>query len=448
MEKIVSTISIDYREHWTDWDSYREIVANELDATNMMPILRVTGSTAEVIGTGDGMTKAQFVILGEGENKGSDKIGKFKEGIKIGLGRLIKGGTKVTAQSRDWICTLGVEESLGIPVLVYYFEETNDYYNGVKYTLEDIDVQKMQEYHDTRFLPNESDDIILSDTTYGKILTGAFAGKLYHKRVWVQDIEENHLFGYDLFQMKLGTDRSFAHYWSMGTELGNLLERLEDEEIIDQVLDAWQKDTFESRARNMNLNDTWRDVFYQKHGEDAVVSDDAELRGKVSYNSAKLVRLQSEALVSALESAGIVEAQNFITQRVEERREIQAKSFDDISQRKKNNVKIAFGIVQNLKMFRSTFRDMVLEDRLLFFNSNLNDSRAFGEVGGNKVWIPLDTIHDPVAMCKTIVHELIHNEYGVSDLSAEMQALQGEAFKKLLEYAYHFMSPRSLEQRV
>jgi hypothetical protein len=138
-------------------------------------------------------------------------------------------------------------------------------------------------------------------------------------------------------------------------------------------------------------------------------------------------------------------AEEYLKEKDKERRETEYKYYEDVNKKKQRNIKIAFGLVANTGMFRNTFRNMVEGNLLRFFNSTLNEGRAFAK-DRQEIYIPLDKIHDPLELFRIIVHELIHIEYHADDLSTEMQSLQGQAMKRLLEYAYRFMSPKVLIQ--
>jgi len=205
-----------------------------------------------------------------------------------------------------------------------------------------------------------------------------------------------------------------------------------------------QKDSLESQVRNMQPSTVWYKVFIRKYGAKAVVSDDSELRGKVAYEGGKMVKFQNKEITNMLTSIGALLAETFIEEKMEERRETEFKYFDDVSKKKQRNIKIAFGIIQKTGMFKSTFKDMVQEGRLRFFNSTLNDGRSFGQLGGDKISLPLSIIHDPVRLVKSIGHELIHNEFDCDDLSEEMQAYTGHFIMKLTTVLLVYLSPKTL----
>jgi len=381
------------------------------------------------------------VILGVSEKSGDNKRGQYGEGLKIALGVLKRSGADITVYSNGWMCTIQVVDNLGEPVLAYEFDEVDSPYQGVKYHIEGIRSNEIKEIFDTRFLPTESDDYIVNDISFGKMMTGKYAGKLYNRRIYVCDAHKKTNYGYDLHRVALGTDRQYSNPRSVGHEIGNILDYLQDEHHINNVFDALQRDTLESEVINPAFNDAWKKVFYDKYGEKAVVSDDSELRGKVSYNGGRLVRFQSYEIVRGLKRLGILEARDYIRHRDKKRAERQHKTFDEVAERKKRTVRIAFGLVQRTGMFQSTFKSLVENNNLLFFSSN--DGIEGYSKSGN-IYLALDKIHDPVLLAEIIIHELIHLEYGTDDLSKEHQHYTDKAINALLKIVYNYLSPRTL----
>lgn len=441
-ETIVSTISLKYRDQWTTWDCVRELVQNTLDELECLPKLQVNGSSSvDIYDKGAGMTKRQFVILGVSEKNSTDKRGKYGEGLKIALGVLKRKGADITVYSNDWKCTIQVVDNLGEPVLAYEFDEVESTYQGVKYHMEGIRSSEIKEIFDTRFLPTESEHYIVNNSKHGKMMTGQYAGKLYNKRIYVCDAYKKTKYGYDLHNMKLGTDRQYSDPHSIGLEIGNILDLLEDHDHINVLFDALQKDTLESDVKNPAFNSQWGYVFYNKYGHNAVVSDSSELRGKVSYHGGKLVKFQSAHIVYGLRRLGIYEAGEYIRGRAEMRRKRKHKTFDGVAKKNKRNVLIAFGLVQKTGMFHNDFKSLVENNRLFFYSSN---DGTEGYQKGENIYLAIDKLHDPVHLATIIMHEMIHLEFSTDDLSEEHQHYSDQAITALLKVVYNYMSPTTL----
>ena len=448
-EHIASTLTLKYRSQWGVWEAIREIFTNSMDEIGDLPNMHTDNDVCIIEDQGEGMTKRQFLLLGISEKKERKNIiGQFGEGLKIGLVILLREGCNITISSQDWKCTVVKDMLEGEEVVAYDFDELDSPVKGVRYEIEGLNISEVQEMVASKFLPKESEHYIVNNERYGRMMTGPFVGKLYHKGVYIQEAPKKTEFGYDLFQLDLGTDRQYASSWSIGFQIGNVLEQLQDPEIISRVFDAMQKDTLESETRAMNMNDHWKRVFISKYGMKAVVSDDTEMRGKVAYNGGQMIKFATEEIVNAITGLGIMTAEAFVAKRQEARSKVLSKSFDEVSQRKKRNIKIAFGLVQKLNIFRTTFKDLVEADQLRFFTKKGDADRPFANRGGGNVWIPLDIIHDPIEVATALVHELCHRDYGYRDLSTELEQMQYRAMRELMRIAINYISPKTLEQSV
>jgi len=235
MEKVVSTLTLQYRGQWGTWEAIREIVQNSLDELECLPTLSVVNDTVIIQDEGAGMTKRQFLLLGISEKSGDNKRGQYGEGLKIGLVILLREGYKVTVKSQDWSAVVTTDMLEGEPVVAYEFNKLETDVIGVQYHIKGISIKEIKGYFEEKFLPKESEHYIVNNERYGRMMTGPYAGKLYQRGIYVCEAPKKTNYGYDLYKMKLGTDRSFANSWSMGWEIANVLALLKDEEVISDV---------------------------------------------------------------------------------------------------------------------------------------------------------------------------------------------------------------------
>jgi len=441
-ERVTSTLTLNYRSQWKLWEAIREIVQNTLDELEKLPSVEGIKRGIVIKDSGRGMTKRQFLLLGISEKDGDNKRGQYGEGLKIALVILKRMGYKVTVKSQDWMCEVVLDEIEGEPVIAYDFEQLESPIRGVEFTIKGIDQHLVRKMMKNRFLPDNIDTIV-NNPRWGKIITGDYVGKLYSRGIYVQDIEKKSIYGYDLFQVTLGTDRQFPSGWSMNTNIGVLLGKIENKNEIERVIRAFQRDTVEANANSYNLNSKYLEVFEEMFGVGAVIGTDADLRGKVSYNGGKLVVVKSQPVVNAFERLGIENVIDYLTRRSEERQERQKKTFEELPVKKQKIVKQACGLIEQLNYFDNTYDTLVNKGVLEFYSSS---GETLGYSNCGNIGIRIDQLHSLELTTSTLIHELIHHEFDARDLSDEFQACMGKTNKKLIKVMMRYASTKYLEK--
>lgn len=443
-EKLTSQMTLEYRAEWSTWELVREIVQNALDETNTLPIITKQGDKVIVSDNGTGLSEGEFYLLGKTDKVGKDMRGKYGEGIKVGFVRLIAKGGTVEARSRDWICTLDVTEKFNEKVVEYTFNKTSEYLNGVKYIMTGINYDMFTNWIEERFVKSNDAEILYAVNNEGQILTGNKIGKLYVKDIYVGELPKHSDFGYNLYRLELNTDRNYPNYWDLLWRIGKLLSQVDDEEIIKQIINACRNNTLESDAHLTDLNEKWGEVVIKMFGESLVIGTQSELNSKVSYEGGTMITFKNEYLIRGLQNAGIPEASEYIKEKSEERRDRNLKSFYEISERKQEQVKIAWSMVQQLDMFENIPFNKYIDSGWLMFYDKYSNEEGFAETGGKMIRLAVGECHIWTNIFPTIVHELIHTHYEAEDLSTEMQTKTHEAFKKFVGYMGNYTSKTTL----
>lgn len=86
-------ISASYCAKWGEYEAVREIIANAVDA-DPDPVVTFRNGRLKVADRGAGFDP-RCLMLGEGEEKGAENIGKFREGLKLALLVLAREGKPV-----------------------------------------------------------------------------------------------------------------------------------------------------------------------------------------------------------------------------------------------------------------------------------------------------------------------------------------------------------------
>jgi len=441
-----STISLKYRSQWGLWEAIREILQNCLDEVESLPDITVNDNGDLVIRDyGNGCSIRQFLVLGVSEKSSDDKRGKYGEGVKIALMIMKRLGYDVLIKSRDWICKLELEEFEGEPVITYYYKENGSPITGVEITISGLSKTQVTKLMTGKIVSDEINTIV-NDPVYGKMMTNKeYINKIYNKRIFVSDAHKPTKYGYDFYHLTLNTDRNYADPWSLGFQLGNIIQSITDKETIKDILKrAWKRDTLESEAKNMNLNGCFYDAFKELYGNDAVISTVSDDRSQVNYRGGKLVVFQTDYIIRSLTDLGIETASQFLQRKSDEIRSKKKKSINEIGERKRLTVIRAFKLVDKIKMFNTT-TEIALNNNMLEFYSKDKELTADGYHDNGKIGLAINILSDIPKVASTIAHELIHLEHGVGDCTPQFQSLMDQFNHKALKYLMNYLSLKSLD---
>src|SRR3990167_7353259 len=224
MARVDLTIKKDYLPGWGLWEGVRELVQNGRDAeTEYKAPLTVewrASSTAALGGSlhieNEGCVMPRKALLfGETSKDGrEDMIGKFGEGLKIGVLALVRLGRSVTIRTGPevWKPSLKYSDEFGESVLSFQIQTGRADKSRVQIEIE----CKREEWEDFRdrflFLGRETPDDRVMAGDHGTLLTAPrFAGKIFAKGIFVTR-QPGLTYGYDLARAAVDRDRKMVDY--------------------------------------------------------------------------------------------------------------------------------------------------------------------------------------------------------------------------------------------
>jgi len=447
--QVPTPISTEYRSQWGVWEAIREIVQNSLDETEQMPILtRTTEGNIVIHDDGDGCELPNMIILGKSQKKDGFKRGQYGEGVKIASVILLKAGCKVQAQSRDWIIEFRLGKLLSENILEYNITKTDGQHKGFSMIITGLDFDTVYEIMTTKFVDPSSPDVLHTDSTYGRLLTGKYKGNMYKRNIFVAKCHKEAEFGYDLFNVDTGTDRNFMNTWDADENMGKLLSTVKDRAIIKKVIELQQKDVLESEASGWKLTPEYLAVFEEIFGSVQVIDTDNELKGKVHYNGGNQVTVKNYSFASAMQREGFYSAEKFLEMKAQQNMERSKKQFSELGQDKQRIVMRGLNLIKMIegydgeKMFPINARSMINDEKLKFFEKK--DS-TLGYVEDNIIYIATSQLNNMETFCKTMIEELIHTIYDTNDITAEHERALKEAINGLIKLLTNYISPRTLD---
>lgn len=284
------TIKKDYLPGWGLWEGVRELVQNGKDAevehgakltvewrpSSVTPL----GGRLHIENEGTSIPRSAL-LMGETSKEGRDDlIGKFGEGLKIGILALARLGRSVLVRSGPevWRATLTMAEEFNATVLAFQIQGGR---KDQSRTVVEIDMTRKEwEEFRPRFLflgTATPDDRI--ETPTGTLLTAPrFKGKLYVKGIFVAE-SPTLSYGFDLKRAKIDRDRKMVDPFSLQSETRRVLTaavaqrpdlfdryfRLVERGADDARYNAWEGGEIPAEIRALAVA-----KFRERHGEDAL----------------------------------------------------------------------------------------------------------------------------------------------------------------------------------
>lgn len=222
MPKIPLSIKTNYLPNWGLKEGVRELIQNgrdaEIEHNAKMTVSHVNGTLRiENIGT---VLPHQALLLGHTTKaERGDTIGKFGEGLKLGVLALVRAGHTVTIRSGSevWTPSLVYSKVFSAEVLSFDIQEGRQTKDRVRVEIGGISVLQWEEMRRGFLFLNDKkekeEDII---NTYGGslLLHPRYKGKIFVKGIYVQDLADIQ-YGYDFEDADLDRDRKMIEVWNL-----------------------------------------------------------------------------------------------------------------------------------------------------------------------------------------------------------------------------------------
>lgn len=282
-----------YLPDWTEREGIREIIQNardaELELNAPMVIEWYQGTTGRetlrITNEGCNIPR-ESLLFGHTSKLGkSELIGRFGEGLKLGILALVRAGLKVrlfTGNDEDktgeiWIPEIEKSETFNADVLTINIKDAV-YRKRVRIEIEGISRNdwETQYKYDYLFLPGVNKGKVIKTASGEILLEPVYQNKIYVKGIFVQRRTNN--YGYNFFKAELDRDRKMVDWYSYETNKALVIKeavesgQLKPETFLD-MLETTANDvsgysfpeSFDTKAAKIVA-----DEFKKKHGESAI----------------------------------------------------------------------------------------------------------------------------------------------------------------------------------
>jgi hypothetical protein len=223
MSKLELSINVKYLPSWGAWEGIRELVQNGKDAeTEFDAPLKVThyNSTLRIENEGATLSREALLFGTSSKTDRSDMIGKFGEGLKLGVLALVRGGrqVKIRTGGEVWSAAISRSEKYDADVLCFDIRGGNEDKKRVRVEIEnvtEVDWNGLKERF--LFLGKLKKDERVETNRGDLLLSDRFKGKVYVKGIYVQG-DPRLSCGYNFSNLDVDRDRKMVSSWDLQWE--------------------------------------------------------------------------------------------------------------------------------------------------------------------------------------------------------------------------------------
>jgi len=228
--KFELSINVKYLPEWGVWEGIRELVQNGQDAEveyNAPLCVDWRSGTLRIENEGATLNREALLFGTTSKAERTDLIGKFGEGLKLGVLALVRAGRTVKIRSGDevWTPTIARSERYDADVLVFDVKGGNEDKRRVRVEIGGVIESEWKEFR-SRFLflkdGRESEKHVVK-TYDGDLLTHEkYRGKLYVKGIFVTH-QPDLQFGYNFRDAELDRDRKMIESYDRKSKIARIL---------------------------------------------------------------------------------------------------------------------------------------------------------------------------------------------------------------------------------
>lgn len=229
MSKLELSVNAKYLPSWGAWEGIRELMQNGKDAeTEFDAPLNVTHHNGTLRIENEGATLSREALLFGTSSKAdrSDMIGKFGEGLKLGVLALVRSGrtVKIRTGAEVWSAYIARSERYDAEVLHFEIKGGNEDKRRVRVEISDVDAVEWNGLRErflflTKFKKDERVETGRGDL----LLSDRFKGQVYVKGIYVQT-DPRLSAGYNFNNATVDRDRKMINGWDLEWESARVWE--------------------------------------------------------------------------------------------------------------------------------------------------------------------------------------------------------------------------------
>lgn len=324
--KIELTIKTTYLPEWGTWEGIRELIQNGRDAEfehSAKLTVRHRREAETLVIENEGTTLPYEALLLGHTTKAerSDMIGKFGEGLKLGVLALVRAGAsvKIRSGSEVWTPSIQRSEKFNADVLVFDIQKGRKPESRVSIEIGGVTQETWQDLQQRFLFLKDTIDTSEKVQTYsGSLLLGdKFKGRIFVKGIFVSN-DPRLSYGYDFVDAALDRDRKMLSKYDLNyrtqsvwraamstrpdlvADFGRLLENeAADIEGVDEFSAGYMPEAAKKELAR---------IFLDRHGPNALpvgsLAESAEIEhlGKIGVVVPKGLRLVLEKELGSVQT--------------------------------------------------------------------------------------------------------------------------------------------------
>lgn len=411
--KIELTIKVDYLPEWGAYEGLRELLQNGQDAKVEMnaPLsvrYRKESSTVVIENEGSLLPHEALLLGHTTKTDRTDLIGKFGEGLKLGVLALVRAGhsVKIRSGSEVWTPSIQRSDKFNADVLVFEIGKGRSEKSRVQVEVGGIDVETWDRTKECfLFLLDPSDlDKTRVYTTYGDLLIGEkYAGKLFVKGIFVQN-DPSMRYGYNFRDAEIDRDRKMIAKWDLQYKCRSIWAEAANKrpdliEVFSQMLDQQASDLegideFSARYLPDQVKTRVVSDFKAKHGESAMPvaslseSKDIEHLGRKGVVAPKSLKAVLEAVLGTADQV----------KTSLKREAVKTYSWGDLGDIERGNLETAIRIISEVAPITLDDVDVI----------EFRDEKILGLWKDKRIMVAYKMLAERKTTMRVLVHELGH----------------------------------------
>lgn len=280
--KLELSIKADYLPSWGMWHGIRELIQNARDAEFELgaPMTVESKPNALIIENDGCVLPHEALLLGHSTKVGkAELIGRFGEGLKLGILALVRSGVRVTIRSGSevWIPKIQRSEKFKVEVLVFDITKGRKDSNRVSIELLGIDAELWEAAKWKFLFLNDEHKPSFIETDSGALLTDpVHKGHVFVKGIYVHT-DRRFDYGYNFKNAELDRDRQMVDRWDFMVRSRELLTAAfaKRPDLIDGFVATLERqgpevEGFSYAEPDEGLAKAVSAAFQARHGADAI----------------------------------------------------------------------------------------------------------------------------------------------------------------------------------
>jgi hypothetical protein len=409
---------------WKEWEIVREFVQNSLDSTGTVSIEKLPDKLL-ITDRGKGFN-AVNLLMGT-TTKSECHRGRFGEGMKIACLAALNLGYEVEIFTDSMhivpiFKTLKIEEPSGgtteAEILVFRYNKIAPE-GGTKVLIKgytgDTYLDRFNLETNKKIVLKKDMDMC-EDKWYPSYIIDEPVKRIYVRNIYVQEITDSEtaetkpaLYSYDLFAVRLSTDRNIPNTADIDARIGYLWSMVTDQRMIEAFFKQVQDEGFEAQAKisgatikSHGSKSAWVSAFKAVYGDNAFISTSENNTRLAEYNS-KFMKKGVKIPYSIRNSLNALDIPLDI-EILEQIKSIRPRSPIKLEQAQYDNMQYMRDIHEKLKVYYPKLKGVYLGTMETMLD-------AEGKARDGQIYIREDMAKTMVHMIDVYGHEATHIAY-------------------------------------